>query len=201
MKHLRSSPSLSRVWAAGALFRVGEAQDIETLLDIDRDAGTLFEQAGLYLDLPDDHEFPVSERNRWLRSLDAGSTIIAMDLRGQPVGFAAVGLLDAQPYLEQLSVRRSHMRRGIGSALLHAAVDSSDDGSADALWLTTYGHLWWNRPFYEAHGFTRIWDGDCDRGIQRELEFQRRWLPMPGQRIAMRRSYDRWTEARTASSR
>ena len=77
----------------GTLFRVGETDDLETLWDIDRDAGTLFEQAGLHLDLPDDHEFPVSERKRWLRSLDAGNAIIAMDLGGQAVGFAAVGLL------------------------------------------------------------------------------------------------------------
>jgi len=200
VKRLRSAPGLCRISVGGALFRVGETQDVETLLDIDRDAGTLFEQAGLHLDLPEDHEFPVSERNRWLRSLEAGTTVIAMDPQGQAVGFGAVGLLNGQPYLEQLSVRCSHMRRGIGSALLHAAIDASDDGIAAALWLTTYDHLWWNRPFYGAHGFVRVWDGDCDSGIQRELEFQRRWLPMPGQRIAMRRSFDHSAEARTAIS-
>ena len=51
-----------------------------------------------------------------------GNTVIAADLGGGDVGFAALTRLDGEPYLAQLSIRAGHMRRGIGSALLHAAL-------------------------------------------------------------------------------
>jgi hypothetical protein len=54
-------------------------------------------------------------------------------------------------------------------------------------WLTTYGHLSWNRPFYERAGFRPVpmeqWGGD----ITQEIVFQRRVLPAPNERIAMRK--------------
>jgi GNAT superfamily N-acetyltransferase len=172
-------------FAHGILFRFGETAELQALCEIDLDAGELFERAGLELSLPDDHEYLVAERERWRRCLEARTTIIATDLRGRAVGFAAVDLLDGEPYLEQLSVRASHMRRGIGSALIHSALDIARNGSAATLWLTTYAHLPWNRPFYELHGFSVMPERRCGAEILRELEQQRRWLPHPRERIVM----------------
>jgi GNAT superfamily N-acetyltransferase len=164
-------------------FRTGEPADLATLLAIDLDAGLLFERAGLYLDLPESHEFSVTERERLRASLTAGATIIAMDLRGRALAFVAMGLRDASPYIEQISVRANCTRRGIGSMLLDRALHAAPDA-----WLTTYDHLPWNRPFYERHGFERVPEDNCGPDIRADLEFQRRWLPLPAQRIAMRRA-------------
>jgi GNAT superfamily N-acetyltransferase len=183
--HVESRAAMRSSFAHGILFRLGETADLQALCEIDRDAGELFERAGLTLSLPDDHEYSVGERARWRRCLEARTTIIATDMRGRAVGFAAVDLLDCEPYLEQLSVRGSYMRRGIGSALIHSALDIARHGGAATIWLTTYTHLPWNRPFYEMYGFSVVPERRCGAEIQRELEQQRRWLPHPQERIVM----------------
>jgi GNAT superfamily N-acetyltransferase len=168
-------------------FRAGLPADLALLLEIDLDAGSVFERAGLYLDLPETHEFSTSERRRLHASLTAGGTIIAMDGVGTAAGFIALGMLGALPYVEQISVRTRDMRAGLGTALLAAASRHPAAQRGPALWLTTYDHLPWNRPFYERNGFVAVPEQDCGPAILAELAFQRRWLPLPAQRIAMRR--------------
>jgi len=57
-----------------------------------------------------------------------------------------------------------------------------------ALWLTTYGHLAWNVPFYASEGFELVSESECGPGVRHHIEEQRRWLPLPEQRVAMRLS-------------
>ena len=170
----------------GIDFRTGIPADLAALREVDDDASLLFERAGLELDLPKDHEFVVAERERWQRCLDAGTTILATDGHRRVVGFVAVCLMDTEPFLAQLSVRLEYTRRGIGGALLHAAIDSLTAGHA-ALWLTTYDHLPWNLPWYERRGFVRIDERDCGEELRRELALERRSLPLAERRVAMRR--------------
>lgn len=172
---------------AATAIRVGSLADIDVLCTIDSDAATLFEVAGFDINLPSDHEFEVAERDRWLRCLMSGTTVLALDEGGAAIGFAAAGVLDGLPYLDQLSVRTAHMRRGIGSALLRAIEDLTRAGGGRELWLTTYAHLRWNQPFYERAGFVVVPERKCGPGILRELAYQRRWLPCPEQRVIMRK--------------
>jgi GNAT superfamily N-acetyltransferase len=172
---------------AGISFRPGVRADLALLLELDLDASIAFERVGLFLDLPETHAFPVSERERLRQSLESGTTLVALDDYGQAVGFVALGRIDALAYVEQISVRVRHARRGIGTALLRLAWDMLIWRGETELWLTTYAHLSWNRPFYERNGFAPVPESECGPGILRELAFQRRWLPMPSQRLAMRR--------------
>jgi GNAT superfamily N-acetyltransferase len=196
---MQSQPAVRSNFSRAIRFRLGEAADLQVLCDIDLDAGELFERAGLELSLPDDHEYLVAERTRWRRCLEAGTTIVATDMSDRAVGFAAVDLLDGEPYLEQLSVRPSYMRRGIGSALIGAALDLACHEGATAIWLTTYDHLPWNRPFYEMRGFWVMPEGKCGAEIQHEIEQQRRWLPQPQARVVMRKRLSRLGPARLAA--
>jgi len=92
--------------------------------------------------------------------------------------------IDGAPYLEQLSIRRTAMRQGLGRRLLQHAIAWAGD---EPLWLTTYGHIPWNRPFYERHGFVIVPESACPPGMVAILDDQRRALPAPEERIAMRR--------------
>ncbi len=157
------------------------------LADIDRDAGALFESAGLQLDKQSERELTLAERKRWLRCLAAGTVMLAVDDSGRDVGFAAVGTRDGEPYLDQLSVRVSSMRRRIGTALLSASVKVARDGGGQALWITTYNHLSWNRPYYERHGFVLVAPEECGQELREELLFERRLLPRPEERVVMRK--------------
>ena len=168
--------------------RNGVIGDLATLGEIDADAGALFEQAGLFLDLPETHEFPLAERRRWRECLAARTTLIAVDNISGPIGFAAIGRKDGDAYLAQLSVRQRCMRRGIGSALLEAAAEMADAIGSRTLWLTTYNHLPWNRPFYERHDFVVMAENACGPELLSEHQIEKRWLPLPHERVVMRRA-------------
>ena len=58
-------------------------------------------------------------------------------------------------------------------------------GHGAELWLTTYDHLPFNRPYYERLGFRRV--DAFGRDIAQHLAAQREALPDPAHRIAMRR--------------
>ena len=165
--------------------RIGE---LDTLCEIDLDACSLYEQAGIRMDFAPDHEFSIAERARWLKCIEAGTTLLALDADGVPVGFAATGIEDGEPYLDQLSVRSAWMGRNIGSELLNATVKMAQDTGHRTLWLTTYRHLPWNRPFYERRGFVVVPEKQCGPALAAELAYQRRWLPAPQERVVMARS-------------
>ena len=184
----QAKPREQLVGLSEVLFRVAEIDDLDLLFDIDRDASRLFERAGLDMALAGELELAAAERRRWLQCLRSGTAFLAMNRSGESIGFTALGVLDGEPYLEQLSVRMHAMRRGIGAALLAAAVRMAEEARARSLWLTTYGHLPWNRPFYEKAGFCTVPAERWGREISQEVRFQRRLLPEPDQRVVMRRA-------------
>lgn len=168
--------------------RRANPSDIEILAAIDDDATLLFTEAGLDVDFAPDHAFVVYERRRWSACVAAGTTLLALDERRGPVGFVMLGRLDGEAYVEQLSVKIASMRRGIGTRLLAAASAIAGTAGDRAILLTTYAHLPWNRPFYERNGYVALAEGACGIELRQELKVQRRWLPHPEQRIAMRQS-------------
>jgi GNAT superfamily N-acetyltransferase len=161
--------------------RPAQPDDVPTLVDVDDDASALYEEHGLHVALPADHWFCVAERAAWTAAAGAGRAWIAVDDAGRAVGFAACNVVDGEPYLDQLSVRRAFMGRGVGRALLAQALEWSGDRP---LWLTTYRHLSWNRPFYERMGFAVV--EEIGPEMREVLAAQRRALPAPDERVAMR---------------
>lgn len=150
---------------------------------IDDDACTLYEEAGLMIDTSRDPAFFLAESARWSEAARAGTLLFACSPDGEVVGFVALGRLDGEPWVQQLSVRRVWMRRGIGRTLLaHAQRWSAQRG---ALWLTTWGHVAYNRPFYESAGFACVAEGDCGPEMRAVLAEERAALPAPEQRVAM----------------
>lgn len=164
----------------GIRIRPASPNEIEEAIAIDDDACALFASVGLNLDLGPDHPFARAERARWLAAMRQGQVYFAE--APTQVGLLVLGMLDGLHYVDQLSVRLSDMRRGIGRSLLAHAIEWAD---GDALWLTTYAHIAWNRRYYEQRGFSVVAEDQCPPGIIATLAEQRRWLPDPTQRIAM----------------
>ncbi len=172
------------------LIRDASVADFNSLCDIDADASALFVAAGLDLESDDAREFERNEQQRWLECLVAGSCWVAMDPDGGAVGFAAMTMVDSEPYLQQISVRAGFMRRGIGAWLIGRVVQAALAAGHARLWLTTYSHLAWNRPFYERCGFVVVPERGCGPELQTVLDFERRWLPEAPMRVAMCRPVD-----------
>lgn len=166
-------------------------EEFSTVVSIDDDATQLYARAGIVLGLTDEHPFAVDERRRWRRSLELGRLFFALDAAGAPVGFASLDVLDGEPYLDQLSVRAAAGRRGIGRRLLRHAIGWAEKQPGSGLWLTTYGHVPFNRPFYESEGFVVMPGDTWSAGVLHHVEEQRRWLPAPEHRVAMRRALTR----------
>ncbi|WP_432548293.1 GNAT family N-acetyltransferase [Kineococcus sp. SYSU DK004] len=122
--------------------RRAEAADLPLLPAVELAADRLFADVGI--DLP------------------AGAADVA-DLAGAacvlvagrpPVGFARLEVLDGTAHLEQLSVHPDHARRGLGTALLRAAVSWARTEGFARLTSTTFQDVPWNGPWYRRHGFT-----------------------------------------------
>lgn len=175
---MKSNPRLER----------GDTAQVGLAIAIDDDSATLYAEYGVPIELADDHPFVIAEHAAWAEAAAAGRLVFAFDpaLDATPVAFATLGFLDGEAYLDQLSVRRVAMRRGLGSALLdHALAWARTEGSP-ALWLTTYSHLPFNRPFYERAGFALVPPPHRPE-LAEVLSEQRDVLPDPEQRVAMRR--------------
>lgn len=165
------------VWLRPA--REGE---LATAVDIDDDACAAYDAVGMHVSLPDDHPFPRDERARWQRALTEGRLLFACAGEGAPIGFAAFGLVDGRPFLHQLSVRLAHARRGVGKVLLARVVQWAV--RPGEVWLTTYDHVAWNRPWYEREGF-RVVSPDVAGPELRAILDAERALPDAQRRVLM----------------
>ncbi len=160
---------------SGVVVRVASAADLQEVPAVEEAADGLFRERGV-VDLP----APASARERsggW-RVLVAGRPV---------VGFAVLERVDGDVHLEQLSVHPSAMRRGIGAALLEAAVFEARGAGARRVTLLTYADVPWNAPWYARHG----WRGTDDLGPElRALAAHEAELGLTrhGRRVAMARS-------------
>lgn len=125
------------------------------------------------------------------RSEQPGFTLVAEvegvgESNSTLVGFAQVLLPGGLAHLEQLSVLPEYGRRGIGGALLEAAVTEVRGRGFAELTLRTYADVPWNAPFYARHEFV---ESDPDSEFHRALiaAEARLGLERYGRRVQMTR--------------
>ncbi len=166
--------------------RAAALEEFPTALQIDQATEAMFRDVGLIFDIPDAHPFVMAEHARWRAAAQDGAMFwaVAVDVLA---GFYVLGSIDGEAYLDQLSVLPSYGRRGIGRALLEHAREESQRRGAEALLLTTYGHVPWNGPFYARAGFSVLAEADRGPELRATLAAQRAVLPQPEHRVAMRR--------------
>lgn len=82
----------------------------------------------------------------------------AVEGRPAPVGFVHVLDIDGHAHLEQLSVRAEYQHRGIGRALVEAALAEARRLGYPRMTLCTYRDVPWNGPFYRRLGFVEVSD-------------------------------------------
>lgn len=164
------------------IIRPASGEELGEAVAIDDDACNRFERAGLRFSIEDDHPFALAEYARWRLAADEDRMFFAWSGEGHPVGLLVLGFVNGEPHVEQLSVREAAGRQGIGARLLSLAIAWA---GGRPLWLETYAHVAWNRPFYERHGFVVVQEASAPAEVRARLAEQRRWLPAPEERVAM----------------
>ncbi len=167
----------------GFSLRLARQHELGELVRIDEAAGTLFAQVGIIFGFGWDHPFAQAELARWNRAIELGLAHVAVDSDDRPLGFVTLETIDGAPYMNQLSVHPTAMRRGIGRALVRRAIKWSD---GRPLWLTTYSHVPWNAPYYRRlFNFEIVPELECGAELRGILESERAILPDPECRVAM----------------
>ncbi|WP_028642437.1 GNAT family N-acetyltransferase [Nocardioides sp. URHA0020] len=158
--------------------RPARREDLDAITAIEREADQVFVPLFGRLDWT---ATPATER------LAAPGFLLVAD--DPPVGFAHVLELERSAHLEQLAVRPSHARRGIGSALVRAAMAEAARRGYAEITLCTYADVPWNAPFYRLLGFEEVAKPGPLHRRMRDHE-QAIGLDRHGRRVVMRARTD-----------
>jgi len=138
--------------------RLARTEDLSRLAEVEKAANLLFHEIGFDLEV----SLPVASR------VPAPAAILVA--RDPPVGFATVEAVDGRAHLEELAVHPDHGRRGIGRALLEAAIAWAEGAGFEAMTLCTFRDVEWNGPFYASAGFSPMGSLSPDLEVLREKE-------------------------------
>jgi GNAT superfamily N-acetyltransferase len=166
--------SRSRRREAVPAIRLAEPADLARLSEIEVQGDQIFSRSGLGA-LPSPGLGQSSPR----------ASVVFVS--GRPaVGFARVDEVDGMAHLDQLAVLPQMTRRGIGTALVQAAMEWAAVKGYEAMTLTTFTDSAWNEPVYSANGFLTF--RELTPGLVELRDWERAiGLDAMGARIVMRR--------------
>ena len=127
--------------------------DIPRLIEIDKEAGRLFEPTGLLSAAALDDHVP---EDVLIEALRKNLLILARHEDAKPVGFALVSLREDCLYLDQISVSPAFGKRGIGTKLMRHVEVRAIEFDRLSIVLSTFRDVPWNAPFYSSLGYKII---------------------------------------------
>src|SRR5262245_4487993 len=116
--------------------RPAAEDDVPALRDIERAAGSSFAGIGMAF-VAEDEPFPAETLLEYVR---AGRAWVWGE---RPVAYLIADVVDGNAHLEQVSVRPSHARQGIGAALLDRMIEWARREHLPAVTLTTFTEVPW----------------------------------------------------------
>ena len=150
------------------IIRKTQRADILSLLDVERSASQLFKSVPQYAWIAD---MPVMTFEAHVSFIDKGLSWLAEEIDSKIIlGFIVAESLEEALYIVEVSVRQSHQKQGIGSALLRACFTEAERLEKPSITLTTFKAISWNAPYYERLGFEIIGTADMPKYLQLKLE-------------------------------
>lgn len=104
-----------------------------------------------------------------VKAQSEGRLFVAADSSDKPAGFIVVVKYNDKAFIIELDVHPCHHRKGLGKALISAAVDWAKSHKCNALTLTTFSSIPWNAPYYERLGFKRLKYDELDNALAAQL--------------------------------
>ena len=143
---------MSGAWS----LRLARSEDAGAFHRVEEDAADLLRSAP---ELANTAIPPSRSEQDYARLIRRGHCLSAV-AGDEIIGFAAAAPKGRELHLHELSVARSWQRRRVGATLLEAlGIDARNSGFR-AITLTTFRDLAWNAPFYAAHGFVEVANGE-----------------------------------------
>ena len=136
--------------------RTARAGDFPLLQEIEVEAGRAFAEIGME-EVAGHDPFSLDELTGYQV---AGHAWVAVDGDDRPVAYLVVDVVAGNAHIEQVSVRSSFGRRGIGRVLIEHVASWARERGLPALTLTTFRDVAWNAPYYERCGFRTLRDDE-----------------------------------------
>ena len=172
----------------GYRLRLARAEELQACTHIERRAAVRFAEVGL-AEVMSTVVTPLAELERGVG--DRGLFVAVEEATDAPVGFALVRRVDEEAHLVELDVLPEHGRKGLGRALVIAALSWGVERRLPRLTLSTLSFVPFNAPFYASLGFEVI-EADAMGPELRALVHhdEGRGLPSDG-RVVMARTLPR----------
>lgn len=85
---------------------------------------------------------------------------------GRVIGFAMISRVDWHAHLDELGVHPEHGRRGVGRALLDAALERAHAEGRTRMTLATMRAIPFNGPWYQRLGFRELEERELGPGLR-----------------------------------
>ena len=176
--------------------RAARVEDLPALQGIERASGQRYREFGLD-QVADDEPAALEVLSGYAHG---GRAWVAVDRDDVPVGYILVDEVDGAAHIEQVSVLPDHQRRGVGSELIDKVAQWATSRAMTALTLTTFGHIPWNRPFYEHRGFRVLSGDELGPGLRAVRDAEAAHGLDPALRVVMRRELSSTVDTRARAA-
>lgn len=144
------------------MIRLARTDDLPALIDIEREAGEVFRDLDMAA-IADDDPGSVPELAVFQQD---GRAWVSVDESDRPVAYLLAEVVDGYAHVEQISVRPSHARRGLGRALIDHLDAWAAERDLPGLTLTTFTAVPWNAPYYARLRFRVLVDAELTDGLR-----------------------------------
>jgi len=156
--------------------------DVPELARIEVEAGRLF----LAVDMPEVAGDEADQQELAEATADGRLWVASYD--GQVAGYVQASEVDGRAHVDQVSVRPSWGRRGIGEALVRHVEAWGRDRGLDGTTLTTFRDVPWNGPWYRRLGYRELGPEEIGPGLRAVMDHEATWPGIvPALRCAMYR--------------
>lgn len=124
--------------------------DIHLLIEIEYSANQAFTQIPQLKWLA---ESAVMSSDQHLDLIQNHDAFVAVNAQNQVIGFLYAEKQAQDLYIIELDVAAEYQKQGVGRQLMTYIIDFAKQQGFQAVTLTTFTDVAWNRPFYEKLGF------------------------------------------------
>lgn len=141
-------------------------QHIQFFPEIEKAAAQIFSDE----DLDPAHKSIVTSIEEFKEGLKEKRLWSVLSSSANVVGFLLADIIDGNFHIKEMDIHPDHGRQGLGAKLLKAAIEDANAKAFNKITLTTFGHLKWNRMFYQKHGFSVVTKVNKGTQLSRILE-------------------------------